>query len=91
MALGLFDVPHRVVFFEAGLLWLADSQTPLSGKSLAKQISALAIYGSESLFYCATHAKTMGIPPEAIRCDIESISNEILVQWAREANRVEVF
>ncbi|MDX1473273.1 MAG: DsrE family protein, partial [Reinekea sp.] len=55
MSLALFDVEHRIVFFESGLTWLLKNQGPAMQKSLEKQLNALPIYGCDDIYYCADH------------------------------------
>lgn len=90
MSLALFDRDHAVVFWHQGLAWLAPDQQPNAGKSLAKQLDALPLYGSDALFYCRDHlASVLGVhtPPESV----EPIALSDLAQLLRQARYVEVF
>ena len=87
LSLALFDLEHRVVFFGAGLSWLNKQQAPSKQKSLAKQLAALPMYGSDKIYYCAQH-----LPPETGVADFaKPVSTIELGQWLRAAKRVEVF
>lgn len=87
MSLALFDIEHRVVFFEAGLTWLLENQQPENQKSLSKQISALPMYGSENIYYCLEH-KTSKM---RLNETAEAIELKTLASWVLEADKVEVF
>lgn len=90
MSLGLFDVEHRVVFFEQGIRWLLPGQQPEGHKSLEKQLSALPMYGSEALFYCHEHAQAL-IGGRAISELVSPLESTQLAGWMHQANHVEVF
>ena len=90
MSLALFDRDHAVVFFDQGLGWLADNQAPVDSKNLNKQLSALPLYGSEALFYCAAHQHRV-LGQEVHRNDIQACSLGQLAYWLRHARYVEVF
>lgn len=90
MSLALFDRDHAVVFFDQGLGWLAEGQAPVDSKSLNKQLSALPMYGSEALFYCASHQHRV-LGQTIARDDIQACSLAQLAHWLRLARYVEVF
>ncbi|HET8902937.1 MAG TPA: DsrE family protein [Saccharospirillum sp.] len=90
MSLALFDRDHAVVFFDQGLGWLADGQAPGDSKSLNKQLSALPMYGSEALFYCASHQHRV-LGQTIARDDVQACSLAQLAHWLRQARYVEVF
>lgn len=90
MSLALFDRDHAVVFFDQGLGWLAEGQAPGESKSLNKQLSALPMYGSEALFYCASHQHRV-LGQDIHRDDIQACSLGQLAYWLRHASYVEVF
>lgn len=90
MSLALFDRDHAVVFFDQGLGWLAEGQAPSESKSLNKQLSALPMYGSEALFYCANHQHRV-LGQDIHRDDIQACSLAQLAYWLRHARYVEVF
>lgn len=90
MSLALFDRDHALVFFDQGLGWLADNQAPVDSKNLNKQLSALPLYGSEALFYCAAHQHRV-LGQEIHRDDIQACSLGQLAYWLRQARYVEVF
>lgn len=90
MSLALFEVEHRVVFFEQGVSWLLPGQRPEQQKSLEKQLSALPIYGSEDLFYCQEHAQSL-FNDAQLNDNAAPLTCETLSQWVRQANHVEVF
>lgn len=90
MSLALFDRDHAVVFFDQGLGWLADDQAPGESKSLNKQLSALPMYGSEALFYCASHQPRV-LGKTIARDDVQACSLAQLAHWLRQARYVEVF
>lgn len=90
MSLALFDRDHAVVFFDQGLGWLAKGQAPVDSKSLNKQLSALPMYGSEALFYCASHQHRV-LGQTIARDDIQACSLAQLAHWLRLARYVEVF
>lgn len=89
MSLGLFEVEHRVVFFDSGIAWLATEQNPSHQKSLIKHISALPLYGSDALYFVKEHLTTMD---DAEISDVANpVSLDHLAKWTRAANHVEVF
>lgn len=90
MSLALFDRDHAVVFFDQGLAWLANNQAPVDAKNLSKQLSALPLYGSEALFYCASHQHRV-LGQDIHRDDIQACSLGQLAHWLRQARYVEVF
>ncbi|WP_051207275.1 DsrE family protein [Saccharospirillum impatiens] len=90
MSLALFDRDHAVVFFDQGLGWLAEGQAPGDSKSLSKQLSALPMYGSEALFYCAGHQHRV-LGQTVSRDDVQACSLAQLAHWLRQARYVEVF
>jgi sulfur relay (sulfurtransferase) DsrF/TusC family protein len=87
MSLALFDIKHRVVFFDSGLGWLMQNQQPEQQKSLQKQINALEMYGSEQLFYCQEHAPA----GQTLHDSVTAVPLTELAQWIRNAKKVEVF
>lgn len=90
MSLALFDRSHCVVFWDQALSWLIPHQSPILGKSLSKQLSALPLYGSEALFYCDAHRQaTLGDQP--IAEEAEPLSLEGIAELLRTARHVEVF
>ncbi|EAR09672.1 DsrE family protein [Reinekea blandensis] len=90
MSLALFDIEHRIVFFEQGLGWLLPNQQPVGQKSLEKQLAALPMYGSESLHYCQEHAESV-LNDLAINDQVSPITSAALAQWIQDAAHVEVF
>lgn len=90
MSLALFDRDHAVVFWDQGLEWLVDGQAPQSGKNLAKQLSALPLYGSEAMFYCKDHWEEswQTQPRSAVA---EPLSLTAIARVLRRARYVEVF
>ncbi len=90
MSLALFDRSHCVVFWDQGLSWLIPHQSPILGKSLSKQLSALPLYGSEALFYCESHRLPV-LGDQAIAEEAESMSLEGIARLLRDARHVEVF
>lgn len=90
MSLALFDVEHRVVFFEQGIRWLFTQQAPDQQKSLEKQLAALPMYGSEELYYCTEHAHSL-FPAQTLNHDVSELNSEQLSEWIRQASHVEVF
>ncbi|MEX2321877.1 MAG: DsrE family protein [Saccharospirillum sp.] len=90
MSLALFDRDHAVVFFEQGLGWLADGQAPSDSKNLSKQVSALPLYGSDTLYYCASHQNRV-LGQAVSRDDIQACSLNQLAHWMRQARYIEVF
>lgn len=90
MSLGLFDVEHRVVFFEAGLSWVLAHQNPKGHKSLEKQLSAMPLYGCDQLYYCQEHAQQL-MPNQLLNENISPVALSELSVWFHQANHVEVF
>ncbi|WP_320824973.1 DsrE family protein [Reinekea sp.] len=90
MSLALFDIDHRVVFFEQGISWLFAQQAPADQKSLEKQLSALPLYGSEQLYYCQEHHLDL-FPDQQPLPSVQPVSAEELALWCRQAQHVEVF
>jgi sulfur relay protein TusC/DsrF len=90
MSLALFDIDHRVVFFEQGISWLFVQQTPTDQKSVEKQLSALPLYGSEQLYYCKEHHLGL-FPEQQLQASVQPISADELALWCRQAQHVEVF
>jgi|TARA_B110000503_G_C6869674_1_gene298116 sulfur relay (sulfurtransferase) DsrF/TusC family protein len=90
MSLALFDIDHRVVFFEQGISWLFAQQAPTEQKSLEKQLSALPLYGSEALFYCQEH-QTLLFPDQQLQQSVQPVSLQDLALWCRQADHVEIF
>ena len=87
MSLALFDIDHKVVFFEDGLAWLRQNQAPIAQKSVEKQLKALPMYGSEEIYYCSEHKAE-----QATLGDIaEPVSQAQLAQWFQDAKHIEVF
>jgi sulfur relay (sulfurtransferase) DsrF/TusC family protein len=90
MSLALFDRDHAVMFFDQGLGWLSTGQVPGDRKNLSKQLSALPMYGSDDLFYCAGHKeRVLGNQP--VREDVMACTLSQLTSWLRQASYVEVF
>jgi sulfur relay (sulfurtransferase) DsrF/TusC family protein len=90
MSLALFDVEHKVVFFEQGLTWLTQNQQPSQAKSIEKQINALPMYDSEELYYVSEHHPTI-LGDNQPNGFIAPINLETLAIWFRQAKHVEVF
>lgn len=90
MSLALFDVEHRVVFFEDALAWLIKDQSPENQKSIEKQLKALPIYGSESIHYCSEH-KDQKFADFEFSDIAEPVSLDVLATWMKSAKHVEVF
>lgn len=90
MSLALFDIDHRVVFFEQGLGWLLAGQSPAGQKSLEKQLSALPLYGSDALYYCQEHAQSI-TAERALNELVSPVHLATLSDWMRQASHVEVF
>lgn len=90
MSLALFDRSHAVVFWDQGLEWLVEGQTPANGKNLSRQLAALPLYGSEALFYCEEHYE-QGWQAQP-RTDVASpLSIASIADALRQARYVEVF
>jgi sulfur relay (sulfurtransferase) DsrF/TusC family protein len=90
MSLALFDIEHKVVFFEQGITWLTDNQHPSNSKSLEKQINGLPMYDCDQLYYVSEH-RIPTIGESSVNGLIDPISIETLSQWFQEAIHVEVF
>lgn len=90
MSLALFDRPHAVVFWDQGLEWLVDGQAPIKGKNLSRQLAALPLYGSESLFYCEEHYEH-GWQAQPWTVVASPLSIQAIASALRQARYVEVF
>ena len=90
MSLGLFDIEHKIVFFEQAISWLLTHQNPEHEKSVEKQINALPMYGCEAIHYIDTHANEL-YPNQSFNDQASKISEQQLADWLREAKHVEVF
>ncbi|TXR53470.1 DsrE family protein [Reinekea thalattae] len=90
MSIGLFDIEHKIVFFEAGVSWLLKEQAPINEKSIEKQINALPMYGAENLYYVDSHAQAL-YPNQALNENAEAVSTAELASWMQQAEHVEVF
>lgn len=90
MSLALFEVDHKVVFFEQGLTWLTTQQKPSISKSIEKQLNALPMYDSEELYFVAEHKKAI-LGNNDTHPLVEPISLEQLSHWFQSAKHVEVF
>lgn len=90
MSLALFDIDHSVVFLGDGLLWLIPGQQATSNHSIDKQLQALPMYGSESLYYVEEDKHdVLGV--SAVNELVKPVNRTELVQWMRQSNHVEVF
>lgn len=90
MSLALFDIEHKIVFFEQGISWLLKKQNPAEDKSLEKQLNALPLYGSEEIYFVEEHAKEL-LPGQALNEIAEAVTQDQLTDWIREAEHTEVF
>ncbi|MFQ3283216.1 DsrE family protein [Reinekea sp.] len=90
MSLALFDIEHKVVFFEQGLTWLTADQRSTKSKSIEKQLNALPMYDSEELYYVAEHQEAI-IGKNKVNSLVEPINLETLSTWFKQAKHVEVF
>ncbi len=90
MSLALFDVAHKIVFFDAGLSWLTVNQCPEQQKSLEKQLNALPIYGCDDIYYCSEHRATL-LESTELNSIAEPVLEAELAQWFQQAKQVEVF
>lgn len=90
MSIGLFDIDHRVVFFEAGISWLLENQQPTDEKSVEKQLNALPMYGTENLFFVQQHAESL-FPGQQLNENVAAVSEETLISWMHKAEKTEVF
>jgi len=90
MSLGLFDIEHKVVFFENGIDWLLTDQKPQNQKSLEKQIAALPMYGSENLHFCQEHQQKI-FPDQTINSEVEPVPLRQVAAWFNQAKHTEVF
>lgn len=90
MSLALFDRSHAVVFWDLGLEWLVDGQSPAQGKNLSRQLTALPLYGSEALFFCEEHHE--GGWQAQPRLDIATpLTVEAIALVLQQARYIEVF
>ena len=90
MSLALFDIDHKVVFFEQGLTWLTLNQQSNQAKSIEKQINALPMYDSDELYYVAEHLNPV-MGASTVNELVSPISIETLSTWFKQASHVEVF
>jgi sulfur relay (sulfurtransferase) DsrF/TusC family protein len=90
MSLALFDIEHRIVFFETGLTWLTANQKSDHFKSLEKQLKALPMYGSEDIFFVKDHYEVFEQAP-LLTDTAKSLELVELQQWFQDAQHVEVF
>lgn len=90
MSLALFEVPHRVVFFGDGLLWLTEPQSAPHQKRLIKQLNALPIYGSDELYYCAEHSTSFDASIKLGEI-AEPVPLAQITDWFKDSTQVEVF
>lgn len=90
MSLALFDRSHAVVFWDQGLEWLVEGQSPTQGKNLSRQLAALPLYGSDALFYCEAHFQAAW---QAQPCSdlAKPLSTQAIARALRQARYVEVF
>ena len=89
MSMALFDIDHKVIFFEDGLYWLTQNQKVADQKSLEKQLTALPMYGSEELYFVSEHQIKL-LPNSQLHSSVSSINLPTLTEWFRKANHVEV-
>jgi len=90
MSLALFDRDHAVVFWDQGLAWLTTDQQPTSGKSLSRQLEALPLYGSDTLFFCQEH-RALVLGDQRITDQVEPLSLADIATLMRQSRYVEVF
>ena len=90
MSLALFDVEHKIVFFEAGLSWLVSDQKPDQQKSLEKQLNALPIYGCDDIYYCEEHRNAI-VADRQLNSIADPVTEAELAIWFQQAKHVEVF
>lgn len=90
MSLALFDRSHAVVFWDQGLEWLVDGQSPAQGKNLSRQLAALPLYGSEALFYCEEHREA-GWQAQPGSDVATPLTVQAIAQTLRQARYIEVF
>ncbi|MBU2863243.1 DsrE family protein [Reinekea forsetii] len=90
MSLALFEVDHKIVFFEQGLTWLTKNQSPSHAKSIEKQLNALPMYDSEELYFVEEHKEAI-LGNNETHSLVAPISLQQLTTWFQNANHVEVF
>ncbi|WP_243645771.1 hypothetical protein [Reinekea marinisedimentorum] len=90
MSLGLFEIEHRVVFFESGISWLLTGQQPEQEKSIEKQLNALPMYGTENLYFVEEHAGQL-FPGQQLNENTAAVTEDTLVSWMHGADHIEVF
>jgi sulfur relay (sulfurtransferase) DsrF/TusC family protein len=89
MSIGLFEIEHRVVFFESGISWLLTGQKPEHEKSIEKQLNALPMYGIEHLHYVTEQAQSQ-YSGQLLNKNATPISEDDLISWMCEAQHIEV-
>lgn len=90
MSLALFDIEHKVVFFEQGLTWLTANQLSSQTKSIEKQINALPMYDSDELYYVVDHLKSV-LGENQVNSLVEPVDLATLSTWFKQAKHVEIF
>ncbi|PTY36575.1 hypothetical protein BGP77_04570 [Saccharospirillum sp. MSK14-1] len=90
MSLALFDRDHAVIFWDQGLGWLTPDQQPANGKSLSRQLEALPLYGSDSLFFCLEH-RDLVLGDQPIADQVEPLGLTAIAELMRQSRYVEVF
>lgn len=79
LALATFDLPVQLFFMDLGVSWLLEQQARKpQGKSAAKILAALPMYGVEQVYCSEESIALLSIKPEAINKLAKLASNKEL-------------